>query len=66
MTNLDGDLMIPEGTPGNRWFEIGFEQVVMLGCPGSSFTSSGLAQGPVYARCQGGKHFLVWLRGEDA
>merc|ERR1711935_396980 len=65
MTNLDGDLKIPEGDDDNRWFDISFDEVVMLGCPGSSFDNPSYSQGPIYARCKGGNSFVLWSQGEE-
>jgi len=60
MTHMNGDLVLPEGSANDRSFEIVYNQVVILGCPGSYFTEFSVDDGPLYARCQGGDKFLVW------
>jgi len=58
VTDMAGDLVLPSGYPGDRQLRVEDDEVVLLGCPGTTFGLWG--DGPVWAACSGAGWWNIW------
>merc|ERR1711892_213352 len=58
ITNEVGDFLLPTGEEDARQFLLSYDQVFILGCPGSEFNSKETSL--VYGQCKGGDTFELW------
>jgi len=58
ITNEVGDFLLPVGEEDAREFLLSYDQVFLLGCPGSQFSSHNTNL--VFGQCKGGDNFALW------
>jgi len=61
ITNELGDFILPIGEENDREFLLDYDQVFLLGCPGSQFATNIGDTSAVFGQCKGGDKFDMWI-----
>merc|ERR1712179_840347 len=62
LTSQDGDFILPTGEKDAKQFLLNYDQVFLIGCPGSMFTNQDATL--LYGQCKGGVYDM-WLPGVE-